>query len=412
MAKKKKSRRTLPVFLESGLYYTRIRWGTKPRFAIKFPLCTDTKAEAEHRRDIIAETSLKGEIISAYRRYGSEGVKRIKNKIEWQRKGGSVVRSEYTLVDAVDEYREYLIGQRLAQTTVDLYMRDLKSFADITRIKYVSAIQPRHFSRFKRKLTHLSRNTVNRQLRALQTFCNWMYDEGHIENPVRIKKLPVIATPVNYFSNEEFELILANVKKGFPHREAKMDADDIELFLDAYRLYRDTGLRLSEPFNNELKVDSDGFRLQIIGSTTKNSYKRFVHLTEFQATTIIRMNEWVDVQLKRGRVHREYTIKVFSRVFKKALQKSGIKGKFHDLRKTFATRLYFLTGSEFALCHALGHTDTNMTKQYTSCDKIELVRAYSDIARLRNLKDSPENSEWVRKNGYVELYSNFGFMYQ
>ena len=56
-------------------------------------------------RDIIAETSLKGEIISAYGRYGSEGVKRIKNKIEWQRKGGSVVRSEYTLVDAVDEYR-------------------------------------------------------------------------------------------------------------------------------------------------------------------------------------------------------------------------------------------------------------------------------------------------------------------
>jgi len=53
-----------------------------------------------------------------------------------------------------------------------------------------------------------------------------------------------------------------------------------------------------------------------------------------------------------------------------------------------------------------------MTKQYTSSDKIKLVRAYSDIARLRNLKDSPENSEWVRKNGYVELYSNFGFMYQ
>jgi hypothetical protein len=53
-----------------------------------------------------------------------------------------------------------------------------------------------------------------------------------------------------------------------------------------------------------------------------------------------------------------------------------------------------------------------MTKQYTSSDKIELVRAYSDMAILRNHKDSFENSEWVRKNGYVELYSNFGFMYQ
>jgi len=408
MAIKTKSRRTLPIVKARGMYYTRIRWGVKPEFHVRFPLSTDKKEIANYRRDVIAETSLKGEIMSAYEQNGSEGVKRIKNQLNWFKKGGSVVSSEYTFKNAICDYKEYLIGQRLSQATIELYLRDVNRFFDISRIKYLSAVQKKHFTYFKGQSVHLSPNTVNRQLRALQTFFNWMFDEGLIENPLRIKKLPVIATPVNYFSNEEFERILRNVEKGFPHREAKMEADDVELFLDAYRLYRDTGLRLSEPFNNELKVDSDGFRLAIIGSTTKNSYKRYVHLTEYQATTIIRMNDWVDAQIKRGRKHREYTIKVFSRVFKKSLQKSGIKGKFHDLRKTFATRLYFLTGSEFALCHALGHTDTNMTKQYTSCDKVELARAYSDIAILRN---STKNSETAHKIRHTELYSNFGFMY-
>jgi len=378
---------------------------------VVFPLDTTDKLVAEDRRDKIADTSLKNKIKSAYEKHGSKGVKQIKCELEWHRRGGWVVSTDLTFSQALEQYKEYLIGQRLAQSTQDLYIRDLKKFAELTSVKYVSRIQNRTFSLFKNKLTRLSSHTLNRHLRVLQTFFNWMYDEGLVDTLVRIKKLPVISTPARYYSNEEFQLILSNVEKGIPHQEARMSDDDVQLFLDAYRLYRDTGLRLSEPFNNELKVDSDGFRLRIVGSTTKNKYQRFVHLTEYQATTVVRMNEWVDAQLKRGRKHREHCIKVFSRVFKKALIKSGIDGKFHNLRKTFATRLWFLTRQEFALCYAMGHTDTNMTKQYTSCDKVELARAFPDLEDLRNLRDSDENSKKGYKKRDTELYSNFGFMY-
>ena len=61
-----------------------------------------------------------------------------------------------------------------------------------------------------------------------------------------------------------------------------------------------------------------------------------------------------------------------------------MKGKFHDLRKTFATRFYFLTGQEFSLMYALGHTDTSMTQQYTNLDKVELSRAFPDIVAMKN----------------------------
>ena len=200
------------------------------------------------------------------------------------------------------------------------------------------------------------------------------------------------------------------MKKGFPHGEAKMDDDDRELFISAYRLYRDTGLRLSEPFNNELKNDSDGYRLKIIGSTTKNSYLRYVHLTERQAMIIIQMNKWVDRQLKT-RKNRYDAIKVFSRVFSKSLKMSHIKGKLHDLRKTFATRLYFLTGQEFTLCYALGHTDTSMTKQYTNLDKVELSRSFPDIVAMKDSGSDGKNLPRAHNQGHTELYSNFGFMH-
>ena len=166
----------------------------------------------------------------------------------------------------------------------------------------------------------------------------------------------------------------------------------------------------AEPFNNELKIDNGGYRLKIIGSTTKNSYLRYVHLNEQQAMTIIQMNEWLENQLKT-RKNRYGTIKVFSRVFSKALRMARLKGKLHDLRKTFATRLYFLTGQEFTLCYALGHTDTIMTKQYTNLDKVELKRAFPDIVAMKDSNSGVKKPVRGHNQGDTELYSNFGFMH-
>ena len=408
---KPNQKKLLPIRNYRGKYYTRIRWGNDEtgRGEVMFPLATEKLETAKYRRDIISNTSLRGKIIRAYEDYGNDGVQRIKDEIDWFKRSGSIVENKITLNQAINEYKEYCLGQRLNSKTIAIYLSALNEFAEKVKIKHVQNIKKMHFTRFKSSMTHLSGHTVNRKLRSLQTFFNWMLDEELIDAPVKIKKLSVINPPVNYFSNADFEIILQNVKKGFPYGEATMGEDYRELFVSAYRLYRDTGLRLSEPFNNELISDDSGYRLKIIGSTTKNSYLRYVHLTQPQAMVVIQMNEWLEKQLET-RINRYETIKVFSRVFSKALKKSNMKGKLHDLRKTFASRLYFLTGQEFTLCYALGHTDTSMTKQYTNLDKVELSRAFPDIVAMKDINSDGKNLPRGYSQGDTELYSNFGFM--
>ncbi len=97
-------------------------------------------------------------------------------------------------------------------------------------------------------------------------------------------------------------------------------------------------------------------------------------------------------------------------MFAKTLKMSNLKGKLHDLRKTFATRLYFLTGEEFTLCRALGHTDTSMTMQYTNLDKVELSRAFPDIVAMKNGVLEGKTPLTVHNQRYIEEYSNFGFI--
>ena len=412
MAKKSNYKRRLPLIKKSGNYYARVRWGTDNVFRgdLLVPLNTTRKNIAEHRRDTIQDTSLRGKIIQAYEENGTIGVRRIRDEIDWISKGGTLVNSAKATIHAIAEYEIYLVSKRLKPTTIEIYMRTLNEFYCICNVNYVDRIKPMHFTRYRNSMPNLSAHTINRKLRSLRTWFTWMLNEGYIKKDIHIEKLPAIKPPVNFFSNAEFEVILQNVKKGFPYGEAKMQDDDRELFISAYWLYRDTGLRLSEPFDSELKRDDEGYRLKIIGSITKNNYLRFVYLTEQQAMTVIQMNDWLEGQLKT-RKSRVSTIKVFSKVFKKALMKSHIKGKLHDLRKTFASRLYFLTGSEFALCHALGHTDTSMTKQYTNLDKVELARSFPDIVAMKDGVLEDKKGLRGTKKGGIELYSNFGFMH-
>ena len=63
------------------------------------------------------------------------------------------------------------------------------------------------------------------------------------------------------------------------------------------------------------------------------------------------------------------------------------------------------------MCHALGHTDTSMTKQYTNLDKVELVRAFPDIVAMKNNGIDGKNLPRGDNQGDTELYSNFGFMH-
>ena len=139
MATKSNKKRRMPIVLVSGKYYTRIRWGNDKtgRGEVIFPLGTNKMLVAEHRRDTIQDTSLRGKIIHAYEENGKDGVKRIKDKIDWYSKGCTVIELNITIVDIIKEYEEYLQSQRLKVNTIDIYMRTLYEFSSKIGIKQI-----------------------------------------------------------------------------------------------------------------------------------------------------------------------------------------------------------------------------------------------------------------------------------
>ena len=93
MPTKSNKMRRMPVFLARGKYYTRIRWGNDKTFRgdVKFPLDTDDKLVAEHRRDIIQDSSLRGKIISAYEKDALDGVRKIRDRVDWFSRSATLV---------------------------------------------------------------------------------------------------------------------------------------------------------------------------------------------------------------------------------------------------------------------------------------------------------------------------------
>ena len=61
--------------------------------------------------------------------------------------------------------------------------------------------------------------------------------------------------------------------------------------------------------------------------------------------------------------------------------------------------------------YSSGHTDTNMTKQYTNLDKVELSRSFPDIVAIKESAIDGKNLPRAHNQGHTELYSNFGFMH-
>jgi len=52
-----------------------------------------------------------------------------------------------------------------------------------------------------------------------------------------------------------------------------------------------------------------------------------------------------------------------------------------------------------------------MTMQYTNPDKVELSRSFPNIVAMKDSGSDGKNLPRAYNQGYLELYSNFGFMH-
>ena len=287
----------------------------------------------------------------------------------------------------MDDWLKYAEGERLKETTIGIYRGHLDDFISVVGVGksiLVKDLRTTHIDLFKQTQKSISINTLHSKLRSIDNFlgyCIERVDDYELRSKPIVKKPSLPKSKPVYISNAIFDSAVEKLYEVYPTERASF-------LKDIYHFYRDTGLRLCEPFTFELFPD----KLKIEAGRTKNSYSRNVYLTVKQVNTINCMRRYVKRMVRDGKNQRNQ-IKYFSRIFKTMLRMAGASSEmhFHNLRDTFATRLYFQYGDIYRVCGALGHSDIKMTSAYTSFDLIELSTAFPDIAKIKEMDQTGHN---------------------
>ena len=142
------------------------------------------------------------------------------------------------------------------------------------------------------------------------------------------------------------------------------------------------------PFNgyingNWLIVDTD---------ISKTGEEREVELNDNTLSILLEMRERVEAAVGVSghgtkSASRRWQIKKYSRKFKKCAIAEGFgMHKFHNLRDTYATRRWAITGDILAVSKEIGHTSVKMTEKYTKFNLRRLMNDFPSIAPMIQMR--------------------------
>ena len=219
-------------------------------------------------------------------------------------------------------------------------------------------------------------------LRGIKTFLNWLKDHDKINSVPKIKQINSGKPLPIYLSNDEFESILKRVDRHYQR---------------AFHFYRETGCRLSEPFEGELSGDF----LTITSETAKTHSERDIYLTPDLKQILIEMREAVNYKVFNGIASKWNAIVNYSKAFHKACKPNkdkewkGIEGrKFHSLRHTFAVRRYLQTRDLYQVAKEMGHSSIKTTEIYS---QFRIRRLQQDFPDLVNDSKIPQKQAEMHK---------------
>ena len=195
----------------------------------------------------------------------------------------------------------------------------------------------------------LASTTINMYLRSLQTFFRWANEEGMTPHQPKIRQVAQAHGLPRYLSNFEFNLI----------------QEEASPFLaDVFWFYRETGCRLQEPFNAELR----GSYLIVSTENSKGKEERQIPLN----------HDLIGAYKQLVAIKRDY--KYYSKQFQSICRRVGIEGhKFHDLRHTFGVRTWLQTGDLHLVSQLLGHKSITTTQIYAKFFISRLLEDFPDL---------------------------------
>ena len=336
-----------------GKWYSRVRWyDDTTGFQKEYlqPLRTDNKTVAHKRNRTVTK-------------YQDDICNGMEFEFPWMKDGGQTKVKEITLADAVDGWIERRAKQPdITPNTIGVNKNGLNHLYDsIAKSSPLKSITTDHMDGFRDDLIDkgLRPSSINMHLRTAKSFFRYVWKRGTIDRLPRIEMVKINDTLPIYLTDDEFHAVL---------NEVGVDS----FYGKVFYFYRETGVRLREPFIAAL----DGNWLDI-PNFSKGKRPRSIELNDFLVEVYKELRRWAN---ECGLVERSKGVHL-SKMFKKALRKCGIDESkhLHSLRHTYAVRQRVM-GVPLATIQAhLGHRSITTTEIYTLIDLKKLRRHFPTL---------------------------------
>ena len=285
----------------------------------------------------------------------------------------------FTLVDAYDRWLGSRESEGIRPSTIKRNKYTMKHFSDVVgKSLPLTSISTSTIDTYRNYCiqTNMKPNGININLRAVKTFLNWCHKRDLIQKCPYVDMVSKPKEMPLYVPDRIFNKIL----------ELDWLKDH---YKNAFLFYRNTGLRLSEPYQGELH----GNWLLIGGDETKQRMDKELSLSITNLQRLTDMKDYVDNKYK-GTLDswKGHLSKVFLRAVRE-IDGEKTKFHFHCLRHTFAVRRYLQTRDIYLVKQEMGHSSVTTTEVYA---KFSLRRLEMDFPSLVNSNNSGEN----RKMGH------------
>ena len=305
-------------------------------------------------------------------------------KFAWQNDAGRSINTGTTLSHLTTKFLNY---KRIKQSsgTLEVYQ---DAFNHLLQIRYVipecditesfdlTSLNPEHmihileYYDYRMKLTATDEKeipihpikvtTVHKNIRCIKAFMNWLYEQDVIKKVPKLENFSLPDKEPKHFT--EYEMILVE------HHIL----DNYDPFLyQVFKLYMDTGMRLREPYLDTSTLKDNSLFIK----PNKKCRPRRIRLTDPQLNTLNKMME------------SNYLPAYWSNKFRYILRDLGIEGKsFHNLRDTFITRKYYLTGDIYSAMGSVGHRKIETTMKYCNFEDDEQLK--EDFPSIHEIRTS------------------------
>jgi excisionase family DNA binding protein len=290
-----------------------------------------------------------------------------------------------TFDEFADKYmNEYAKSEKKSWKTDEYRLRRIREFFGRFELSEITTAKIREY-RDARCKEGISRLTTNRELSLFKKMFNWGLKEKCLsENPAKeITKFSEADTARDrVLSDEEEERLFAQLA---PHMKP--------LILTALQ----TGLRYREILRLRWSnVDMKGRMLKV--ENTKSGRARFVPINSILFDEMLRLKDG-------SRDERVFPFTTVQTAFENARRRAGLLDlTFHDLRRTFGTRLLEKGVNIVTISKLYGHSSVLVTQGYLHPKDIlakEAVEALVDEHRQR------EKSEKVAQLGHKKKRESF-----